>query len=255
MTAENKNYDFDAAILKNKYIAILSSVENSECRKLLNLQSHPKPEQLSNLFLSDIPFNIHEAKYRIMIVGRETRGWDKDGGPFESIEKLVDASLALHKKVFNKYIKKPGKGRTFFGFMKRVKGKCKDCAIIYSNLLCFDWNKTTVSENNEYFVDCRKLSKILLKTQIDFFKPDVIIFANGPSTAKIRREFFPPIDQGEDYQDEDKKIPNNVLWKFTSMECNDGKIPCYRIHHPSGWKNNAEAGKARTYLIDKLLPK
>jgi len=102
-----------------------------------------------------------------------------------------------------------------------------------------------------HFEDLAKVSKRLLEAQITILRPDIIVFANGASSARIRQQFFP--HKGElsvcselgDYRMQG--IPLNQLWRFRLH----GSIQCYRIQHPSSVSAHSRA--ARRFLLDEIL--
>jgi hypothetical protein len=265
------NNKSDKDSLRAEYIAILQAwlKENEAAKEILNLTGTNTPQELSNLFLTSVPSNIDGAKHRIMIVGREARGWNKENNKalqFDSIEQHVDSSLKKHREFLERMLYPKNNGSTphkekripFMEFIKKISKRCGAEGIIYSNLLCLDWNQKTIPQNY-FYKEILEISKQLLKAQISFFRPDIIIFANGISSRHIRRAFFPLDDgqEGKDYKDSNG-ISNIALWSFNLPESSNPtgrKIICYRIHHPSSYgRTSSMAAKAREFLVKELLP-
>ena len=211
-------------------------------------------QRLSGLFLPGVPPNLHLARQRIMIVGCETRQWNvlREGERFSTLDHYVEQAMQVHRGYFEKQlIKADIKGRAFHNFTRAVAKRCGGDGLIYANLLCMAWD--TGSPVRSPHIDViRHYSRLLLEQQIDFFQPDIMIFANGSATAGIRRDFFPLGRDaagkaiGTDYVK--KGIPNSQLWEFTL----DDRIRCFRIQHPSS--RSPASTQARQFLLQLLPP-
>lgn len=204
---------------------------------------------LSGLFLPSVPPGLASANKRIMIVGCETRKWGvlKQGECFTTLPDYVARAMQIHQQYFAQQLtERDGKGRSFHNFTRSIAKRCGSEGLIYANLLCMSWNEGS-PRRSEHFNVIKKYSQLLLKEQIAFFAPDIVIFANGSASAGYRRAFFPlerDIDGkaiGEDFEG----IANQQLWKF-----NLGAIACYRIQHPSA--RTQAAADARKFLLDLL---
>ena len=210
-------------------------------------------KRLSGLFLPSVPPNLHLARHRIMIVGCETRQWNvlQEGECFSTLHHYVEQAMQVHRGYFEKQlIKADIKGRAFHNFTRAVAKRCGSDGLIYANLLCMAWDRGSPVRSPHIDV-IRHYSRLLLEQQIDFFQPDIMIFANGSATAGIRRDFFPLVRDaagkaiGTDYVEKD--IPNSQLWEFTLAD----RIRCFRIQHPSS--RSPAASQARRFLLG-LLP-
>lgn len=212
-----------------------------------------KTRGLSTPFLVSGP--IDPDTPRIMVIGREFGGkhWhiNPEGG---GVNAYVAKALAKHHAFFGKWLEKGGdSGTTFFNLMRDIADRFDSRGLIYSNLFCIDAGGGDPS-GSKHFPEIKRLSKQLLDVQFDHFRPDVVIFAHGSSSAATRREFFPTKGGGSvcigrrDW--EDIGIPNMQLWEFELY----GKYLCYRIQHPANWRGKAaaEAAKARRHLLDVL---
>ncbi|MDO8069078.1 hypothetical protein [Janthinobacterium sp. SUN206] len=235
--------------LASRYLGVLADFDTA----LLDRHApHADAEKLSGLFLPSVPPNWLGARQRIMIVGCETRQWNvlPVGERFSSLEYYVERSMAVHQAYFAQQLSRADiKGRAFHNFTRAVARRSGSDGLIYANLLCMAWNKGSPVKCRHFEV-IKKYSKLLLDVQIDFFQPEIIIFANGSATAGHRRDFFPLARdaQGKAIGTEYAKqhIPNAQLWKFP-LDHRD----CYRIQHPSS--RSPSAARAREFLLG-LLP-
>ena len=235
--------------LASRYLGVLADFDTA----LLDRHApHADAEKLSGLFLPSVPPNWLGARQRIMIVGCETRQWNvlQVGERFSSIEHYVKRSMAVHQAYFAQQLSQSDiRGRAFHNFTRAVAQRSGSEGLIYANLLCMAWKRGS-PVRCDYFDVIKRYSKLLLDVQIDFFQPEIIIFANGSATAGHRRDFFPLARDehgkaiGTDYVKQ--HIPNAQLWHFPM----DHRT-CYRIQHPSS-RSPSSAG-ARDFLLG-LLP-
>lgn len=140
------------------------------------------------------------------------------------------------------------KGESFFNFVRALAHRHEPGAIAWANLFCFAWNKGSPM-GWEHFAPMLELSRRLLDAQISILRPQVIIFANGASSAQYRRQFFPHkgahsvCSEPGDYRDQG--IPLAQLWRFRLH----GSIQCYRIQHPASISQAAR--RARRFLLER----
>lgn len=208
--------------------------------------------KLSGLFLPGTSPAYHSAPRRILVVGRETRRWDvlKGDEKFESLETYIDKAMATQQDHLTRFIVKPkDRGESFFNLLRDLANGHGTHGIGWANLFCFAWNKKSPMRW-EHFSQLVEVSKQLLKAQVKLLQPDIIIFANGASSAKIRQGYFP--HKGElsvcselgDFCEQG--IPRNQLWRFKLHQ----RIQCYRIQHPSSI--SAPSRAARRFLLEHL---
>lgn len=204
----------------------------------------------SGLFVSSTP-DIWEAGKRIMVIGRETRGWkiiDNDH-PYISLDDYISRAMQVQKNFLAEYIEtKRDRKSSFFNFLRDVASIVGTGNVAWANLFCCDWKKSIpTKKNTTHYDDILKISESLLKKQIEILSPDIIIFANGVSSAKIRRKYFPLDGEKKVCRDiekyDDFNMPDIELISFTLNE----KIKCYRINHPSNWTKPAR--EARKFLM------
>ena len=217
-----------------------------------SLQERTLYKGLSGLFLSSAPDGYEHAKNRIMVVGRETRGWNVlKNDPYDGLEDYIRRSVALHSSFQKSQQSRPlAKGCTFFNFMRAVAETSGRDGLIWANLFCFDFNRTNPMLGPHADI-VKHYSELLLKAQIEALKPDIVIFANGASSAKVRAAYFPYKGMERvcfnSRNFTDHGISEKQLWTF---EMADG-LQSYRIQHPSAFSKQARA--AREFLV-RLLP-
>lgn len=233
--------------LKKEYLRILAKVDESFFNTAHEYSKFKKG--LSGLFLASEPDLYWSAKNKIMIVGAETRDWNIKLDQQYTLEKYMLRSIEKNKSFFQKMmLEARTKKITFHDFTRAVADKSGSEGLIYCNLFCFAWKEKSPIKS-KYFDQIKSISFDLLKAQIDYFEPSVIIFANGSQNTVYRRELFDPkfYSEGKDYSEEN--IDKNQLYKFIY----DGKYLCYRIQHPSTIRGKRAAFAARKKLIS-LLP-
>lgn len=244
--------------LREAYLDILKGIDAAYL--VPNKSNNPSTKGLSGLFLTSIHPNYGNAKNKIMIIGRETKGWkwnEKIGVELVDLESCVDQALKSHNSFFfNQLKKKNSRGKAFHNFTRTVGKKSGTEGLIYANLFCFALNKT-IPTKSPIFEEIVNLSERLLCAQIEILKPDIILFMNGfdKSSVAARRQIF-PIDgennvclDPKNYFDE-HGLSSKQLWTF-DLKFGDQRIKSYRTYHPSAVSKKAKEG--RDFLIS-LLP-
>ena len=229
--------------LEKRYVEILADIDPRYLDRTAD-----ESGQLSSPFLVSGPTD--PAAPRIMVIGREFggNGWrvPYEGGDPEA---YVAVALVKHRKFFTEKMAKPARPGTFFHFMKRLAKKCGQGGLIYSNLFCFD-SLGKDPRRSSHFPIAKNVSKLLLDAQIEYFQPNVIVFANGMDSVGVRRNFFPISGETKVCQSrrnwEDEGIPKEHLWEFELY----GMYRCYRIHHPSA--QSSMAAKVRRRLLEVI---
>jgi hypothetical protein len=237
--------------LKARYQAILA---NSNDFKAIVERQFP---EIPGLFLAGVPQNYDIATNKIMVVGRETRGWG--GAPHKTSDDLshyITSQINRSRDYMlgRQELSKNEKGRSFHNFMRSIADCCGSDGLIWANLYCYSWKKNRI-DKSPLAAEIDSLSHELLKTQIDLLRPAHIIFVHGNANYAIKsRRWLFPIDRCIKQADfeESEKIPNSQLWTF-EYECDsDLTIQCYRLQHPSSFSNAST--NARRFLLKKLLP-
>ena len=209
--------------------------------------------KLSGLFLPGVSVAYQQARLRIMVVGRETRGWNVVTGqaPYLCLEDYMLRAMAKQQMYLARCLPDPpDKGASFFNLLRSLADDHGSDGIAWANLFSFAWNgKSPMRWKN--FPVLLEISEQLLKAQINILKPDIVIFANGASSARLRQKYFP--HKGEhsvcsklgDYREQGIAI--DQLWQFHLY----GTIQCYRIQHPSSI--SAASRAARRFLLRQVL--
>ena len=239
--------------LTRAYSEILSELP----RHWLDRSRAHEPEfaKLSGLFLPGTSSAYEQAPRRIMVVGRETRLWNvvTNQAPFLHLDEYVQRAMAKQQAHLARHLPgAPDKGASYFNLLRSLASDHGFEGIAWANLFGFAWNgKSPMRWPN--FPMLLDISERLLKAQIEILKPDTIIFANGASSARFRRKYFPHTGEHSvctnlaDYREQG--IANDQLWQFHL----NGTIQCYRIQHPSSI--SAASRRARHYLLKHVLGK
>jgi len=209
--------------------------------------------KLSGLFLPGTSPAFYAAPQKILVVGRETRRWDvlKGDDEFESLETYICKAMATQQDHLAKFILKPrDRGESFFNLLRDLADDHGTQGIAWANLFSFAWDKKSPMRWKPHFAKVLEISEQLLKVQVRILQPDIIIFANGTSSAKFRQGYFPHKGESSvcsELGDFCKQgIPLNQLWRFKLHQ----RIQCFRIQHPSSISASSRA--ARRFLLEHL---
>ncbi len=217
--------------LKHEYADILSK---------MNFEPFAaSDDQYSGVFLTSPPPSYLSASSKVMLVGRETAGWNTDNkkntvsriheaNENKNLNSVLDEALGRYKKHVDDLIASYGKPQKshFRRFHNRVAAHydVTPDAIMYCNLLAWDYKKASPlrrpdAEQSEIV----RTSVALLAAQIRRCKPDVILFATGYSVDKVIKQLF--INEFDGWKTENV-IPRK-LWSFSAAGTR-----CHRIAHP-----------------------
>ncbi|WP_220488828.1 hypothetical protein [Pseudoalteromonas sp. SR43-3] len=224
-----------SATLINKYEKILNT---------LNIAAFDLNEdKYSGVFLP-VPFAEYwHAPLKVMLIGRETAGWNKNTAhPKNTIQRvasfskdgnisaLVSEAVERYKKHLplnrNGSVNTKSRSRFKQYFFKLAKDlNIQPKAIVYSNLFAWDYDtKSPKTRPKIELNEIASLSKQLLSAQIEYLQPDVIVFAAGlTGIDPIIRELFEENFGGYDNLD----IIPRKYWRFTAANAT-----CFRIAHP-----------------------
>lgn len=212
----------------------------------------PEFARLCGLFLPGTSSDYLEASTRVMVVGRETRSWNivTATEPYKGLDDYIDRAMDKQQRQLRAFLDAGAdKGESFFNFIRALASQHEPGAIAWANLFCFAWNKGSPMRW-KHFAQMLKLSRRLLEAQISILQPQIIIFANGASSAQYRRRFFPhkgPTRVCSDLGDyRQQGIPLSQLWRFRLHDT----IQCYRIQHPSSISTASR--NARKFLLEQL---
>ncbi|MEY3881210.1 MAG: hypothetical protein RIQ94_2006 [Pseudomonadota bacterium] len=228
--------------LKAEYVELLKTIDTS----YLDVRNKRigGPKGLSGLFLASVAEGYSQAKNKVMIVGSETAGWEPLAkyDDFQSIDSYVGTTMQKHLLFFEKKLKQKSndRGHTFHNFTRAAAKVVGEDGLIYTNLFCFDWRgKSPIKSPQFDFI--KDLSGKILDAQIKVLQPEYIIFANGISSAKYRRDFFPVGDGARctNPKSYPEIVSSHYLWEFML----DTRIKCFRVHHPSARSKYARIGR------------
>ncbi|WP_130830778.1 hypothetical protein [[Erwinia] mediterraneensis] len=218
--------------------------------KGLNAQSFDlKEDKYSGVFL---PFPFEEywhSPIKIMLVGRETAGWNTLNGKNTllralglvanvTVEDVVEEALTRYSQHIA--VKTDGtlnlKSRSRFRqyhFRLARELSIPPQAIVYANLFAWDYDRQTPlirphTEREEII----SVSLRLLQAQIYHLKPDFVIFASGARrTDYVIKRLFD--DHPNGYKT--VSVTPGKLWEFKA-----GNITCFRIAHPRAMRGHQE---------------
>lgn len=200
--------------LAREYLRILESY-------LPEISKHP--EKLSGVFFPKVSENYSTSHTKIMLVGKETRGWLK---PLSTALPIEDASeyVRANMDAQSAFLLNPSKRSQFLQYYREVSKTASGVkqytpTAIWSNLFCMSF-KSKSPTKSKAFAGIKKLSKELLHAQIRILKPDVILFTTGTTYDKYLRAFFRD-------RTASKPIVPKQLWSFKVED-----IQCYRTSHP-----------------------
>ncbi|MGM8910986.1 hypothetical protein ACS8FB_12805 [Psychrobacter sp. 1U1] len=206
---------------------------------------------LAKLLLGSVPDEYEKAPNKILIVGRETKGWLKSWNDFQYDKNGIKRSMDKSKEFVRDQLKekkKDTRGKSFFNFVRDVAKKSGDNGVLWANIYASDYKGGHINhiKDKDMIKEIETISKKIIVAQIEVLNPDIIIFATGNQGIAARRRYFPNSELRErtaiaGYHSKD-------LWAFKLPEYD---AQCYRIHHPSSFSN--EKRQARQKLIE-ILP-
>ena len=206
---------------------------------------------LSKLLLGSVPDEYEQALNKILIVGRETKGWLKSWNDFQYDKNGIKRSMDKSKDFVRDQLKekkKDTRGKSFFNFVRDVAKKSGDNGVLWANIYASDYKGGHINhiKDKDMIKEIETISKKIIVAQIEVLNPDIIIFATGNQGIAARRRYFPNSELRERTAIEG--YPSKDLWAF---KLPDYDAQCYRIHHPSSFSN--EKRQARQKLIE-ILP-
>ena len=232
--------------LFNEYVSVLREI---------NFHSFNHDEdKYSGVFLP-VPFNDYwVSSLKIMLVGRETAGWNTDNqkntikriAEFSEKNKLSDLVQEATER-YKKHLPVSDCGKVitktrsrfkqyFFQLAKELEVNPK--SIIYANLFAWDYDKKspTGRPKNE-LEEITRISKKLLAIQIKHFKPDVIIFCAGlAGVDQIIKDIFN--DNFNGYNN--GELISGKYWEFNPVNKDFLNVDCYRVAHPRATYGHGE---------------
>ncbi|MAF86400.1 MAG: hypothetical protein CMK91_01085 [Pseudomonas sp.] len=236
--------------LKQEYARILQGLQIDR----FNLDQ----DKYSGVFLPD-PFEEYwTAKTKVMLVGRETAGWNTKPGKNTikraaglgsvSVSDVVDESLARYRSHFElkgDKVVETSRSRFMQYYFRLARELGLDPrALIYANLFAWDYDKKSPRNRPATeFDEIVSASQQLLAAQIRRFKPNFIVFASSIKGAdEAIRSLFN--DHFGGYLTAKDKLVPGKLWEFEAAGAT-----CYRIAHPRAEYGHAEF---RDQLIERI---
>lgn len=239
----------------------LKSLTTDYQNVLAGLNSDPfdlESDKYSGVFLPVPREEYWESHPKVMLVGRETAGWNtktrKNTMQRVIIANELGALGQLVKEATDRYLdhlkyRSDGSVKTtsthrFKQYFFRVARELgvSPLGIFYANLFAWDYNGNTPNDRPKCERDeVISISNQLLATQIKHIKPDFIIFATGyKGIDPIIRSLFN--DHFDGY--ENTSVIPEKLWEF-----NAGGSTCFRIAHPRAtWGH----GEFRDEVISRI---
>ena len=228
--------------LRNEYISILKLFDLSKINE--------KEDKYSGVFLP-IPFKEYfNSKTKIMLVGRETAGWNTDNNKNTlgriskyGAEQIVDEGIIRYKKHLSEHVGKRTKSKFkqyYFNIAKELK--IEPSSMIYSNFFAWDYDRLSpVKRPKDEFDYVASLSIELLSAQIKILKPNYIIFAAGNIGVidPLIRNLF-----NNEYITNKKSVVPRKFWEFKVDD-----LMCFRVAHPRASNGHAQY---RDLVIDRI---
>lgn len=177
--------------------------------------------------------NITEHHKKILIVGKETNGWNNELG------KRLPFSSTFSKENYLEELKKTyvdlNYSSDFWRFIKnylipKFENKYKNVTFLYTNLSRHDESQGAV-KTDKYFDVIHDNDNAIFRNELKIINPDCVIFLTGPHRDYLINKTFQDIQ----FQDIDKwKIYDNgncFIRKVNSSILKNA----FRIYHPDSY--------------------
>lgn len=206
--------------------------------KLEDLRDVSNVHGLSGIFAGSVCDSYFQGERRVMIVGREPRGWDegtREGKKRSGLMEALAASdlrsyLGTMMQTHEKTVCGPPDSSKFFHFYKRVQRDVAKCSapgsVAWGNLLCVSHKKGSPVAGLKKSEDAHlnricEWSKALLRAQIDVLQPEIIFFVTSPSYDRYLKAFINIDEDGRTVH-----VPKE-LWQFKAHGAY-----AFRTRHP-----------------------
>ncbi len=211
-------------------------------------------DKYSGVFLP-VPFDEYwHSPVKIMLVGRETAGWNTLNGkntmsrvlgliPDITTEQVVQEAIARYRHHLEVTLNLKSRSRFIqYHFRLARELKMPPQAIVYSNLLAWDYDRyTPLTRPDNEVQEVITASLKLLAAQIKHLEPDFIIFASGARrTDYIIKQLLTENFNGY----ETSSVIPGKLWEFKT-----GSVICFRIAHPRAMRGHQ---KCRDEVIERI---
>jgi len=213
---------------------------------------------LSGIFAGSVCETYFNGGPRVMVIGREPRGWDeamKDGkkraGLAEaSSESDIKSYLGTMMQMHEKTLCSPPPASKFFHFYKRVQRdiakSCVPGSVAWGNLLCISHKKgsAVVGLKKNQDVHIKKIcewSRLLLRAQIEVLQPQFIFFVTSPSYDRYLKAFI-------DIDETGRKVHfPKELWQFNAHGAH-----AFRTRHPRILTSSTHRKRAITLALETI---
>jgi hypothetical protein len=232
----------------------------SRILKKINIEAFDlDKDKYSGVFLP-VPFDEYwKSEVKIMLVGRETAGWNTnnkkntikrvvDFAEDNNMDELVYEAVSRYKNHLpldqnGKVITKSRSRFKQYYFRLAKELRVNPKSIIYANLFAWDYDKKTPRLRPESELDeITTISQRLLASQITHLKPDFVIFSAGFSGVdSVIKGLFNKYFDG--YENSAQVIPRK-LWEFKAADAT-----CFRIAHPRATYGH---GEFRDMVIQRI---
>lgn len=204
-----------------------------------DLQEVAEVRGLSGVFAGSVCEPYFHGGPRVMVVGREPRGWDegtrggtKRSGLREALapEVSVRGYLATMMQMHEKTLRNPPPGSKFFHFYRRLQQQVANSAepgsVAWGNLLCISHKKGSpvtglTKVQDRHLQKIFEWSRALLRAQIEVLQPQFIFFVTSPSYDKHLKAFIDIDETGRQVH-----VPKE-LWEFRAHGAH-----AFRTRHP-----------------------
>ena len=187
-----------------------------------------EPSKYANPFILSFDNAKYEsADIRVMIFGQETKGWLNKDGLLETVD---EASLRYHSffclENFYKGYGVSSFWKAFRFFSKEIQSANPDKEIYFS------WNninKIGKFEGTGTDLEVEKIEReffSVIKSEVELFKPDIVIFLTGPNRDSNIRYHF----EDAEFVSVDPTIKDRAMAKVKSQYLPENTI---RLYHPS----------------------
>lgn len=211
---------------------------------------------LSGIFAGSVCESYFNGGPRVMVVGREPRGWDEGMKDGKKRAGLTEASMGSDLKSYletmmqmhEKTVCSPSPTSKFFHFYKRVQRDIAKSSVpgsvAWGNLLCISHKKgsAVVGLTKAQDIHLRKIcewSRALLRAQIEVLQPQFIFFATSPSYDKYLKAFIDIDETGQNVH-----VPKE-LWQFKANGAH-----AFRTRHPRVLTSSAYRKRAITLALE-----
>lgn len=205
--------------------------------KHANETDHPQKAAPSHPYFISPPRDYKDSKYKVMVVGQETRGWYcHDGFIFTNKNATVDQLLNQHAKGF-KDANNFGWGGTFARGCKHLRKQLtKELGCDSSQMSFIPNNVLKVGKHEGNGRPCRCVIQWqreagcmdLLREEISkYYKPTHLVFFTGPTYDQYLDEVFPELHHAR----ANEEISNRQQMAVLSSPTLEG-IKAVRTYHP-----------------------